>query len=355
MGAERAKGAGRALPAGSVRAERVRHQVRGDPARLTAIPAATRGTSRVSTREMPPMADPSTEEGYFGTPLVSMARRSSRTDARCGNSAKADAGPRRCGSWWPSPVWTATTAVPRWSPERCVTPAWRSSTRVCTRRPSRSCHCARRGRRRGRAVRAVRRPPDLFRRVVDLLAEAEASDIVVFGGGIIPEADRAVLAEMGVAHVFTPGSTMAEIVAWVRRTWRAAAGRRPRSGHPDASASTRLRPERQRRRPLPRPGRVARGGHGHGGQSGSVRVPGERRLRETRVPVLRGITAVTPEEASAAAAEIGSPVVVVKAQVKTGGRGKAGGVKVAKSPTEAAERAEDILGLDIKGHVVQDR
>ncbi|HEU4545080.1 MAG TPA: cobalamin B12-binding domain-containing protein [Microlunatus sp.] len=56
----------------------------------------------------------------------------------------------------------------------------------------------------------------LFRRVVDGLAEADASDIVVFGGGIIPEADRAVLAEMGVAHVFTPGSTMADIVAWVR-------------------------------------------------------------------------------------------------------------------------------------------
>jgi len=71
------------------------------------------------------------------------------------------------------------------------------------------------------------------------------------------------------------------------------------------------------------------------------------------VPVLRGITVVTPEEASAAAAEIGSPVVVVKAQVKTGGRGKAGGVKVAKSPEEAAEKAKDVLGLDIKGHVVQ--
>jgi methylmalonyl-CoA mutase C-terminal domain/subunit len=56
----------------------------------------------------------------------------------------------------------------------------------------------------------------LFRRVVDLLAEADASDIVVFGGGIIPEADRALLAEMGVAHVFTPGATMAEIVDWVR-------------------------------------------------------------------------------------------------------------------------------------------
>jgi len=71
------------------------------------------------------------------------------------------------------------------------------------------------------------------------------------------------------------------------------------------------------------------------------------------VPVLRGITATTPEEAKAAAAELGSPVVVVKAQVKTGGRGKAGGVKIAKSPDEAAARAEEILGLDIKGHVVK--
>ena len=71
------------------------------------------------------------------------------------------------------------------------------------------------------------------------------------------------------------------------------------------------------------------------------------------VPVLRGITASTPEEAKAAAAELGTPVVVVKAQVKTGGRGKAGGVKIAKTPDEAAARASEILGLDIKGHVVK--
>jgi succinyl-CoA synthetase beta subunit len=71
------------------------------------------------------------------------------------------------------------------------------------------------------------------------------------------------------------------------------------------------------------------------------------------VPVLRGITAVTPEEAGAAAAELGTPVVVVKAQVKTGGRGKAGGVKIAKSPEEAQARASEILGLDIKGHTVK--
>jgi len=70
------------------------------------------------------------------------------------------------------------------------------------------------------------------------------------------------------------------------------------------------------------------------------------------VPVLAGIIADTPEEAKAAAEEIGG-VVVVKAQVKTGGRGKAGGVKVAKTPDEAYAAAEAILGLDIKGHVVK--
>ncbi len=70
------------------------------------------------------------------------------------------------------------------------------------------------------------------------------------------------------------------------------------------------------------------------------------------VPVLAGIVADTPEEAKAAAEKIGG-VVVVKAQVKVGGRGKAGGVKVAKSPEEAFEAAQKILGLDIKGHTVK--
>ena len=70
------------------------------------------------------------------------------------------------------------------------------------------------------------------------------------------------------------------------------------------------------------------------------------------VPVLQGRIADTPAEAEAAAAAIGG-TVVVKAQVKTGGRGKAGGVKVAHSPAEAKEKAEQILGLDIKGHVVK--
>ncbi|GAA1170567.1 ADP-forming succinate--CoA ligase subunit beta [Ornithinimicrobium humiphilum] len=73
------------------------------------------------------------------------------------------------------------------------------------------------------------------------------------------------------------------------------------------------------------------------------------------VPVLAGATADTPEEARAAAERIGElsgGVTVVKAQVKTGGRGKAGGVKVAKSPEEAEQHAAAILGMDIKGHTV---
>jgi len=70
------------------------------------------------------------------------------------------------------------------------------------------------------------------------------------------------------------------------------------------------------------------------------------------VPVLQGLIADTPAEAEAAAEKIGG-LVVVKAQVQVGGRGKAGGVKVAKTPEEARDRANDILGLDIKGHVVK--
>jgi succinyl-CoA synthetase beta subunit len=69
------------------------------------------------------------------------------------------------------------------------------------------------------------------------------------------------------------------------------------------------------------------------------------------VPVLPGRTVETPEEAAAAASELGT-AVVVKAQVKTGGRGKAGGVKLARSPQEAEASASAILGMDIKGHTV---
>ena len=72
------------------------------------------------------------------------------------------------------------------------------------------------------------------------------------------------------------------------------------------------------------------------------------------VPVLDGIVATTPAEARAAAEWLlqGGSLVVVKAQVKTGGRGKAGGVKLARTPDEAEQVASQILGMDIKGHPV---
>ncbi|MBC7460267.1 MAG: ADP-forming succinate--CoA ligase subunit beta [Thermoleophilia bacterium] len=70
------------------------------------------------------------------------------------------------------------------------------------------------------------------------------------------------------------------------------------------------------------------------------------------VNVSAGRVAYTPEEAEAAARELGGQTVV-KAQVHAGGRGKAGGVKLAQDPADAKSKAEDILGLDIKGHVVR--
>ena len=63
----------------------------------------------------------------------------------------------------------------------------------------------------------------LFARTLELLRERDAADIVVFGGGIVPDADLPELAEMGVAKVFTPGATTGEIVAWVRENLGAAA------------------------------------------------------------------------------------------------------------------------------------
>jgi methylmalonyl-CoA mutase C-terminal domain/subunit len=60
----------------------------------------------------------------------------------------------------------------------------------------------------------------LFRKVLDLLDERDARDILVFGGGIIPDADIPLLEEMGVAKIFTPGATTREIVDWVDTTLR---------------------------------------------------------------------------------------------------------------------------------------
>ena len=77
---------------------------------------------------------------------------------------------------------------------------------------------------------------------------------------------------------------------------------------------------------------------------------GKELLKQYGVPVPNGIVARTPDEAEQAAKDLGTAVVVVKAQIHAGGRGKGGGVKLAKSPTEAREIAEQMLGMTLVTH-----
>jgi succinyl-CoA synthetase beta subunit len=77
---------------------------------------------------------------------------------------------------------------------------------------------------------------------------------------------------------------------------------------------------------------------------------GKELFRKYGVPTPRGVLATTPEEAEKAAASLGTPVVVVKAQIHAGGRGKGGGVKLAKSPAEAKAIAAQMLGMMLKTH-----
>src|SRR5919198_1104622 len=79
---------------------------------------------------------------------------------------------------------------------------------------------------------------------------------------------------------------------------------------------------------------------------------GKELFRRFGIPVSEGRLAESPDEARAAAGGLGGPVVV-KAQVLTGGRGKAGGIRLADDPDDARAKAEQILGLDIRGHVVR--
>src|SRR5438874_3113233 len=78
---------------------------------------------------------------------------------------------------------------------------------------------------------------------------------------------------------------------------------------------------------------------------------GKELFKRFGIPVSEGRLATSPTEARAAAEELGGQVVV-KAQVLTGGRGKAGGIKLADDPADAERKAAEILGLDIRGHVV---
>src|SRR5438874_6609236 len=71
-------------------------------------------------------------------------------------------------------------------------------------------------------------------------------------------------------------------------------------------------------------------------------------LRRYGVPTLQGYLATTPEQAEQAARDLNQPVVVVKAQIHAGGRGKGGGVKLAKSPEQAKELATSMLGMMLK-------
>jgi methylmalonyl-CoA mutase C-terminal domain/subunit len=71
-----------------------------------------------------------------------------------------------------------------------------------------------------------------FRLVLDLLAERDASDITVFGGGIVPDADIAELERLGVARIFTPGTPTSEIVDWVKASF---GDRRPAAGEVPAT------------------------------------------------------------------------------------------------------------------------
>jgi succinyl-CoA synthetase beta subunit len=96
------------------------------------------------------------------------------------------------------------------------------------------------------------------------------------------------------------------------------------------------------------------------GKRGYTRAPvdlyehqGKELFKRHGIPVSEGRVATTPRGARAAADSLGGEEVVVKAQVLTGGRGKAGGIKLADSPEEAEEHARAILGLDISGHVVR--
>jgi succinyl-CoA synthetase beta subunit len=99
-----------------------------------------------------------------------------------------------------------------------------------------------------------------------------------------------------------------------------------------------------------------RGGHSRGGRLARAldlhEYQGKELFRRYGIPVSDGVLATSPAEARAAAEGLGGPVVV-KAQVLIGGRGKAGGIKLASSPDEAEARAGEILGMDIRGHTVQ--
>ena len=170
----------------------------------------------------------------------------------------------------------------------------------------------------------------LFPRVMEELRNRDLGDVLVFGGGVIPDADARALQEQGVAKIFGPGSSSTS-------NWRVAGRRpwtRPKPVHHRHSQPIRTH-EREGTPPW---------------ISLNIRASSTSPAMTFR-SALEG-PADTVDEAVKEAASAGYPVVV-KAQVQVGGRGKAGGIKLADNEAEVREHAGNILGMDIKGHVVR--
>ena len=153
--------------------------------------------------------------------------------------------------------------------------------------------------------------------------------MLVFGGGVIPDADARALKEQGVAEIFQPGSSLRAISAWLEQALD------------DANADSRL----TRIIDPDEPAEEAR-------VVDLFEYQGKQYFARYDIPVSPGDVAYTVDEAVAAAEAAGYPVVV-KAQVQVGGRGKAGGIKLADNADEVRLHAGNILGMDIKGHLVK--
>ena len=181
----------------------------------------------------------------------------------------------------------------------------------------------------------------LVPRVVQLLADVGRDDVLVIVGGIIPENDIPVLKEQGVAAVFTPGSRSTPS----DRGWA-----RPSTNERMRCILERCTPGLNPHNRIPAPDRDTT--EGEGTASGSLRVPGQAVLRPLRHSDLTRRGRRHGRRSGRRRGRIGYPVVV-KAQVQVGGRGKAGGVKLAADADEVRIHAGNILGLDIKGHIVK--
>ena len=188
----------------------------------------------------------------------------------------------------------------------------------------------------------------LFARLAELLPERGADDVVVFGGGIIPEEDIPELERLGVARIFTPGATTTEIVDWVRAA-RRGPGRdltppRPRRRDQFApvvgagGAPCEL-PHQPPPFPTPDAARSSRAGYGAFSWISSSTRPVTSWPR-TRCPCCRGVWPRRPSRPSRSRARSPRPSSSMRRR-KVGGRGKAGGVKLADGPDEAKARAED--------------